>query len=133
MKRIFSLAIVVCMSIFCLASCASMESFEKNLKKDYDIEIADLEAIEDLADEMDLDFDDYDVTEAMFGRHEDNGRIIYIIKCGSNAKAKKLLDDMDDTIKELDEYYLSFKVDAVVNGSFVLAGAESAIEDALGE
>ena len=134
MKRIFSLAIVVCMSIFCLASCASMENFKKNLEKDYDIiETADYADIDDLADEMYLeDIDDYDVKKVMFATHEDNGRMIYIIECGSNAKADKLLKDMDDAIEEIDNYY-SFKVDAVVKGSFVLAGAKSAIEDALGE
>ena len=125
MKKIIALMLIVCTFALCLVSCASMDKYEDNLGKDYDVENLKKDEIE----VFDLDIDDYDIEDALMGESEKGNDAIYILECKSSSKAKKLEKDAKDAIKELGEDELEI----VRKGKFVLIGTEDGIEDALGK
>ena len=130
MKKIVKLLSLVCIVTLCLVSCASFNSYERHLKDDYKVKFLDEDDIEDLAENFDVDLDDYGISKVMEVTDKDKGYYAYIIKCKSGKKAEELADDLDDVVKVMNAYY-SFDVDAVVDGKFVLIGNEDVIDDAL--
>ena len=129
MKKIIALLLLICTFALCLVSCASMDKYEDNLGKDYDVENLKKDEIEDLADAFDLDIDDYDIEDALMAESEKGDDGLYIFECKSSSKAKKLEEDMKDAMDELNED----EWDIVRKGKFVLIGTEDGIEDALGK
>ena len=130
MKQFISLMLLLCTLTLCLASCASLKSYEKNLGDDYKLNTYDEDEIEDLAEEFDIDADDYGISAIVEAKDKDKGYYAYIIQCKSSKKAEELVDDLDDIVKLMNKYY-SFEVDAVADGKFVLVGNEDVIDDAL--
>ena len=130
MKKIISLMLLLCTLTLCLASCASLKSYEKNLGDDYKLNTYDEDEIEDLAEEFDIDADDYGISAIVEAKDKDKVYYAYIIQCKSSKKAEELVDDLDDIVKLMNKYY-SFEVDAVADGKFVLVGNEDVIDDAL--
>ena len=130
MKKIISSMLLLCTLMLCLASCASLKSYEKNLGDDYKLNDYDEDEIEDLAEKFDIDANDYGISAIVEAKDKDNGYYAYIIQCKSSKKAEELVEDLDDIVKLMNKYY-SFDVDAVVDGKFVLVGNEDVIDDAL--
>jgi len=129
MKKIIALLLLICTFALCLVSCASLDKYEDNLGKDYDVENLKKDEIEDLADAFDLDIDDYDIEDALMAESEKGDDGLYIFECKSSSKAKKLEKDMKDAMDELNED----EWDVVRKGKFVLIGTEDGIDDALGK
>ena len=65
MKKIIALLLLICTFALCLVSCASMDKYEDNLDKNYDVEKIKKSEIDDLAEMLDLDMDDYDIDSAI--------------------------------------------------------------------
>ena len=130
MKKIISSMLLLCTLMLCLASCASLKSYEKNLGDDYKLNNYDEDEIEDLAEDFDIDANDYGISAIVEAKDKDNKYYAYIIQCKSSKKAEELVEDLDDIVKLMDKYY-SFDVDAVADGKFVLVGNEDVIDDAL--
>ena len=128
MKKIIALLLLICTFALCLVSCASLDKYEDNLGKDYEIGKIKKAGINELADELDLDADDYDIESALMAEHKDKDYELYIFECKSSSKAKKFAKDIEDAF---DEY--PSDLDVVQKGKFVLAGSKDAIEDALGK
>ena len=130
MKKIIALLLLTLTLTISLASCSSMESYEKNLGDDYKVDIYDEDEIEELAETFDIDADDYGISSIMEAKDKKKGYHAYIIQCKSSKEAEELVDDLDDIVKAMDKYY-SLDVDAVADGKFVLVGNEDVIDDAL--
>ena len=130
MKKIISLMLLLCTLTLCLAACASLKSYEKNLGDDYKLNTYDEDEIEDLAEGFSIDADDYGISAIVQAKDKDKGYYAYIIQCKSSKKAEELVADLDDIVKLMNKYY-SFDVDAVADGKFVLVGNEDVIDDAL--
>jgi len=132
MKKIIALLLLICTFALCLVSCASLDKYEDNLGKDYEVNSLNDEEIEELIEELnegdiELDPDDYDIEDGFFGDDDDNQ--IYVFECKSSSKAKKLSKDLKDAFEELDED----DIEITRKGKFVLVGTEDGIEDALGK
>ena len=132
MKKIIALLLLICTFALCLVSCASLDKYEDNLGKDYEVNSLSDEEIEELIEELnegdiELDPDDYDIEDGFFGYDDDN--LIYVFECKSSSKAKKLSKDLKDAFEELDED----DIEITRKGKFVLVGNEDGIEDALGK
>lgn len=126
MKRILALILMLCLSVLCFASCASISKFEDKLDDaDYDVDTTDDEDdIEELFEALDLDYDDYKVKEVLMAYNEEYESVT-IIKCGM-FKAGKLVKDLEDAYEELeiDDMKIEKK------GSCVLVGSKKAIKAA---
>ena len=140
MKKIFIALLVVCLSVVCLASCASMNSYIENLGDDYEFDILDSDDIEMLARSYGIDEDDYyfvEVVVAYYVGDEDEGdddRYAYIFEFDDDAEAEKFAAEVKEF--EMFEYaaeYYDFDIDAIVDENFVLVGAVSVINEALGD
>lgn len=136
MKRITNLLLLLCLVVFCLASCTSLNSYEDNLGKDYKVKIYEIEddedEIEDIAEDFDLDYEDYGIKAIIYAKDKDNSNPAYIIKCGSKKEAKELKSDLKDYINDEFRYDDDFdEIDVVIDGKFVLVGYEDVIDDAL--
>lgn len=134
MKKIISILALVCIMTLCLVSCGkSLESYEKNLGDNYRITYLDDYEIDELADDFDVNADDYGIKGIMKAKSTSTGSYYaYIIECGSSNKAANLVDDLAYYVNLMD-YYYSFDVDAVTDSNFVLVGATSVINRALGK
>ena len=130
MKKTICLLALFCAMAMLLAACTSLATYEENLGKDYKVRMFDVKEIDELAEEFDLDADDYGISSIMEAKDKEKGYYAYIIKCESRKMAEELVDDLDDVV-ELMEQYSYFDVDAVADGSFVLVGNEDVIDDAL--
>ena len=130
MKKIIAFLLLTCTLTFCLASCSSLKSYENNLGDDYKIDHYDEDEIEELAEEFDIDADDYGIIAIIEAKDKDKGYYAYIIQCESSKKAEELVDDLEDIVKLMDQYS-SYDIDAVADGKFVLVGNEDVIDDAL--
>ena len=121
MKKVLSL-LVVFVLVFALASCASLESYEKKLDKaGYEVEVLTEDEIADFADEFGLDPEEFGVKGILNAEHEEDEEYIVIIECDSKDNAEKLAEDLDAVLALAG-------ADAVVDGKFVLAGTEEAIK-----
>ena len=129
-KRILATMVLVIMLALSLTSCASLESYKRNLGDDYDTELLSTKEIEELADTFDIDADDYGIVDIMRAEEEDGGYYAYFVECGSASEAEELAEDLEYYIEILDGYY-SFKIKAEVDGKFVLAGNASVVNKAL--
>ena len=129
-KRILATMVLVIMLALSLTSCASLDSYKRNLGDDYETELLSTKEIEELADELDIDADDYGIVDIMSAEEKDSGYYAYFIECGSASEAEDLAKDLEDYVEILDDYY-SFKIKAEVDGKFVLVGNASAIDKAL--
>ena len=130
MKKIICLILLTLTLAITLTSCSSMKSYERNLGDGYKVEMYDEDEIEELAETFDIDADDYGISSIMEAEDRDKGYYAYIIKCKSKKMAEELVDDLDDIVKAMNNYY-SLDVDAVADGKFVLVGNEVVIDDAL--
>ena len=141
MKKILIALLVVCLSVVCLASCASMDSYIENLGDDYEFDILDRDEIEYLAKIYGIDEDDYyfvEVVEAYYEGDEDESdddRFAYIFEFEDDAEAERFLNEVKAS--EMFEYIVEiyeddFKVEAVADENYVLVGAASVINVALG-
>ncbi len=128
MKKFIALLLLTLTLTISLASCTSMESYEKNLGDDYKVDIYDEDEIEALAEIFGIDADDYGISSIMEAKDKYNG--YYIFQCKSSKEAKQLVDYLDVIVKTPDKYS-GFDVDAVADGKFVLVGNEDFIDDAL--
>ena len=128
MKRILALILMLCMSVLCFASCASISKFEDKLDDaDYEVDTTDDEDdIEDLIEVFDLDYDDYKVKVILYGVFM--SRDVFVIKCSSSSNAKKLKSDMNEASAELGQLMGGMEIKA--EGSFVILGSDSAAIDA---
>lgn len=134
MKKILAMLLLLCLCLSLTACGVSMDKFEDNLSDDYDIESIDDDDLEEYAELLDLDMDDYEIEDAIEATHEKTGKGVMIIECGSKKAAEELGDDAEGMVKLLKAYYGSgYSFDLVVEGKFVLIGEEDAIEDALGK
>ena len=136
MKRVTNLLLLLCLVVLCLASCTSLNSYEDNLGKDYKVKIYEIEddedEIEDIAEDFDLDYEDYGIKAIIYAKDKDNSNSAYIIKCGSKEEAKDLKSDLKDYIHDEFRYDDDFdEIDVVIDGKFVLVGYEDVIDDAL--
>ena len=131
MKKIIALLLLICTFALCLVSCASMDKYEDNLDKNYDVEKIKKSEIDDLAEMLDLDMDDYDIEEALMAESKKGDDGVYIFECKSSSKAKKLAKDVEDALDEVKSYISDMEV--TKKGKFVLIGTEDGIEDALGK
>ena len=129
-KRILATMVLVIMLALSLTSCASLDSYKRNLGDDYETELLSTKEIEELADTFDIDADDYGIVDIMRAEDEDKGYYAYFVQCGSASEAKELAEDLEYYIEILDGYY-SFKIKAEVDGKFVLAGNASVVNKAL--
>lgn len=129
-KRILATMVLVIMLALSLTSCASLDSYKRNLGDDYETELLTPGEIDDLADSFDVDADDYGIADIMHAEEKDGGYYAYFIECGSGSDAEDLAKDIEDTVEIMDRFY-SFKVKAEVDGKFVLVGNASVIDKAL--
>ena len=134
MKKILALILALLTLVVCLTSCGKMEDFTKKLGSDYEVDTFTQKEIEYISEIFELDSKEYEVEEMIQATHEDTGCSVFIIKCGSAGKAKKLVENSGNIIKYLKYYYSSsYTFDSVRKGKFVLIGETSAINDALGK
>ena len=134
MKRIFALLSLICTLTICLVSCASLESYEKNLGSGYTTDYYSEDEIEDLADAFDVDLPKYGVKAVMEATEKNTNFYAYFIECDSSKNAKKLANDLDETVEYLNKYYskyYTFEVIAKADGKYVLIGNEEVINKAL--
>ena len=131
MKKIIALLLLICTFALCLVSCASMDKYEDNLSKDYDIEIPDDDDMLNMAfkDITHLDAEDYEIENLLYADHNEENYVVYILECKTSSKAKELAKDLEKLIEEYDSNY----TDVVRKGKFVFWGYEKAINDALGK
>ena len=133
MKKLIVMLLALCICLG-LCACASMDKFEENLGSKYKIEKLDDDDLEDYAELLDLDVDDYNVIDAMEATHKKSGIGVMILECGSASDAEELAEDGEVMVELLESYYSSkYSFDSVAEGRFVLIGEEDAIEDALGK
>ena len=127
MKKIICILLLFCFVTICFTSCTSLESCEKNLGKDYEIDIYDEDEIESFVEKFN---DDYGISAIMEVKNEDKGYNTYIIQCESSKKAEELarIYRMSTGIVNI-SYSSDFKV--VQDGKFVLYGDETIINKAL--
>ena len=124
--RIVSL-LILCLAliVICFVSCASTDTFEERLEKeDYQIELADAESVEYLAD---IDSDDYKIKKVLLATMNEDADLeaVYIVQCGNPFAAMKLVDDLKDELDGYSEIKQSF--------NFVIIGSEESIAVALGK
>lgn len=133
MKKIFALILVLCLCAG-LCACVSMDKFEDNLGSSYKRTTLSDDDLEDYAELLDIDVDDYDVKSAIQATHSKKKTTVVIIECGSQSKAKKLANDAEDIVDYLERAYgSSYSFGIETKGRFVLFGEKTAIDDALGE
>lgn len=130
MKKLIAMLLMLCLGIG-LCACASMDNFEDNLEGKYAITLLDDDDLEDYADLLDLDVDDYNIKSAIEATHKKKYTSVVIIECGSSAKASKLAEDAEDIVDILEAYYRGYTFDCTKKGRFVLFGEVDAIDDAL--
>ena len=130
MKKFISLILLICTLSMCLASCASLKSFDRHLGRDYRTHTFDDDEIEDLAESFDIDVDDFGVKVVVQAKDRDKGYYAYIIKCKSRRKAKELASQLEDVADLLEKNYY-YDVDVVAKGKYVLIGHEDVVDDAL--
>lgn len=132
MKKVLALLLTLCLCVT-LSACATMETFESNLGDKYSKTILDDDDLEDYADLLDIEVDDYSIKSAIEAKHKTKYTSVVIIQCANNTKAKKLANDAEDIIGMLENTFSSaYSFDIVVKSSFVLFGESTAIDDALG-
>ena len=132
MKKIISILSLICIFTLCLASCASLETYEENLGSDYDIEIASDDEIDELAKEFGVKADDYGISAVMYAKKTQGGYYAYVIQCESSGAAEELVEDLAYVVGIMDAAY-SFDVEAVADGKFVLVGNADVVAAAMGE
>ena len=132
MKKIIALLLLICTFALCLVSCASMDKYEDNLGTKYEVEKLKKSEIKELAEDFDLDDDDYDIENALIAEHKNNGYTVCIFECKSSSKAKELEKDLEDVMDDINDYS-STPYYAVRKGKFVFAGNQKAIDNALGK
>ena len=133
MKKVLVFLLVLAMCLG-LCSCMSMDDIEDNLGSSYKKESIDEDDLEEYAELLNIDVEDYEVESAMMATHKKKGTGVMIIECGSASLAEELSEDGDGMLDILEYTYGSkytFKIE--VEGNFVLFGEKSAIKDALGE
>lgn len=133
MKKALAVLLVVCICATMFA-CASMSSFKDNLGSDYKKTTLTDSDIEDYADLLGLDMDEYKIRSAIEAKHKTKYTSVVIIECGSSGKAKSLAKDADEIVDLLKLTYGSkYSFGIETKGCFVLFGETSAIKDALGK
>ncbi len=125
MKKIIALMLLLCMSVFVLASCANISKFEDKLEdEDYEVDSVKEKEVKAFLKTLKLDIDDYKVKDTIEAESEDGDTVI-IIKCGM-FKSGKLVKDLEKAFKKND---IGYKVDK--KGAYVFFGDKSAIKDAM--
>ena len=123
MKKFFLTSLCLLLVMLSFTSCAAfktLKTYEKNLGSNYDIEQLDKDDIEDLADVLDLDADDYKLKKGFEASHETKSQYVFVLQCASTKGAKDLAEDLSGN---------SLKVTR--EGRFVLIGNKDAVNKAL--
>ena len=99
---------------------------------DYETEIVDHDKVLDYAKTLHIDESEYTIPRIMLAKNKKNGHLLFIVQCGSAAKAEKFVRDNDYIFDMFEDYYSSIDVDAEVRGHFVIVGSKSMVDAALG-
>ena len=131
MKKIICILLLFCFVTICFTSCTSLESCEKNLGKDYEIDIYDEDEIENFVKKFN---DDYEISAIMEVKNKDKDKnkeySTYIIQCGSSKKAEELARIYRMSTGIVNAAYSS-DVSVDTDGKFVFFGDEAIINKAL--
>ena len=127
MKKAVSIFILLVLLTLALVSCGSIETYEENLGRHYEIEFFDEEDLEEMLEDLDEDADDYGLVGGFYAYHEDDYDSVIVLECKSAKAASTLAEDIEDA----DVLGSSAKI--VTDGKFVLAGDRNAVNDALGK